>query len=434
MPSRRPMPTVVSPGSVYASKRPTVSATSALAPFRVRNFRFQWPADLVTSWAFEMESIILGWYVLVETGSVVMLTVFGSMLFIGTLIAPMVGVIGDRIGHRNLLVSMRTDYSVLAAALAVLAFTGLISPLYVFITAAMQGTVRPSDLGVRAALTTATMPPGHLVGALSISRTTSDSARIMGALAGAGLFVAFGMGPAYVVVTIFYALGALLTLGVARDESHHPAAAIPDAARPSHWRDLRDGIAHVWTTQRLLALMWIAFLVNLTAFPFVNGLMPYIAKEVYGTDQTGLGYLVASLSSGAVVGSIALSAIGNTVRLGRLIIIATVVWYALLLAFAQMQTMLGGIVVLMLAGFAQSFTMVSLAVILMRTSSPQFRARVMGDRMLAIYSLPLRLVSSGLLIERIGYGPTASLYAAVGLVATLIIGVRWRHDLWRAGS
>src|SRR5262245_38522752 len=37
----------------------------ALAPFGVRSFRFQWPADLAASWAFEMEGIILGWYVLV---------------------------------------------------------------------------------------------------------------------------------------------------------------------------------------------------------------------------------------------------------------------------------------------------------------------------------------------------------------------------------
>ncbi len=50
--------------------------TSALAPFRVRNYRFQWPADLLTSWAFEMETLILGWYVLVETGSVLLLTLF----------------------------------------------------------------------------------------------------------------------------------------------------------------------------------------------------------------------------------------------------------------------------------------------------------------------------------------------------------------------
>ena len=50
-----------------------------------------------------MELIILGWYVLVETGSVLMLTVFASLQHVGTLIAPMFGVVGDRIGQRNLL-------------------------------------------------------------------------------------------------------------------------------------------------------------------------------------------------------------------------------------------------------------------------------------------------------------------------------------------
>ena len=91
---------------------------SALAPFRIRNYRFQWPADLLTSWAFEMETLILGWYVLVETGSVLLLTLFASLGYIGTLIAPMFGVAGDRIGHRDLLAMMRTVYAGLAATLA----------------------------------------------------------------------------------------------------------------------------------------------------------------------------------------------------------------------------------------------------------------------------------------------------------------------------
>jgi hypothetical protein len=76
---------------------------SALAPFRVRSFRFQWPADLATSWALEMEMLILGWYVLVETKSVLMLTIFASLQYIGTLLSPMFGVMGDRVGHRNVL-------------------------------------------------------------------------------------------------------------------------------------------------------------------------------------------------------------------------------------------------------------------------------------------------------------------------------------------
>jgi hypothetical protein len=62
------------------------SSVTALAPFRVRSFRFQWPADLATSWAFEMETIILGWYVLVETGSVLWLTAFGALTFLGTMV------------------------------------------------------------------------------------------------------------------------------------------------------------------------------------------------------------------------------------------------------------------------------------------------------------------------------------------------------------
>ena len=77
-----------------------VLRASTFAAFRVRSFRFQWPADLATSWALEMEAIILGWYVLVETQSVFMLTVFASLLYLGTLLSPMFGVAGDRIGQR----------------------------------------------------------------------------------------------------------------------------------------------------------------------------------------------------------------------------------------------------------------------------------------------------------------------------------------------
>ena len=42
-----------------------------------------------------------------------------------------------------------------------------------------------------------------------------------------------------------------------------------------------------------------------------------------------------------LVGSIALSMVGNLMRLERLIIVSTLVWYALLLAFAQMNQFTG---------------------------------------------------------------------------------------------
>ncbi|MEH2535232.1 MFS family permease [Bradyrhizobium sp. AZCC 1614] len=262
--------------------------SSALAPFRVRNYRFQWPADLLTSWAFEMELIILGWYVLVETGSVLLLTVFASLGYVGTLVAPIFGVVGDRIGHRDLLGMMRATYAVLAAVLMALALSGHLAPIFVFVIAAVMGIVRPSDLGVRGALVATIMPHGQLIGAISISRTTMDTARIAGALSGAGLFASLGMGPAYVAIVCLYLTATALTLCIVAPAKPQLAGeAASEALQRSPLRDLKEGVAYVWTTPRMQAALWVAFLANLTAYPLSNGLLPYIAKAIYGTNQTG---------------------------------------------------------------------------------------------------------------------------------------------------
>src|SRR6185437_1222501 len=192
-----------------------LSWTAMLAPFRVRSFRFQWPADLLTSWGSEMENLVLGWYILVETGSVVLLTLFWALQYLGTLCAPIFGIAGDRIGQRRVLCAMRICCAGLALAFMALAFAGVLRPVHVFIIATLSGLIRSSDQAVRNALVAATMPADRLMARMGVSRTTADSARIAGALAGAGLFAAFGMGPVYAVITGFYLSGFLLSLGIA---------------------------------------------------------------------------------------------------------------------------------------------------------------------------------------------------------------------------
>ncbi|HSB48521.1 MAG TPA: MFS transporter [Burkholderiales bacterium] len=411
------------------------SRASALAPFHVRSFRFQWPADLATSWAFEMELVILGWYVMAETQSVFMLTVFASLLYLGTLLAPMAGVIGDRIGNRNLLVAMRGLYAALATTMMTFAFLGAVTPAFVLAIATVLGLVRPSDIGVRAALVGETMPAERLLGAMSIQRTTLDSARIVGALTGAGLVATLGMGPAYLVVASFYAVSCLLTFQVDRAHpARHRAGRTVQGQHSSPWRDLREGLAYVWNTPHLLAMMSLAFLVNVTAFPLFNSLMPYVAKEVYGADQTVLGYLVAGSAFGALTGSIALSRYGGAVRAGRMMIVFCVAWYTMLLVFAYTQHPAAGIPVLVLAGCAQSLGLVPMAALLLRTSDTRFHGRVMGIRMLAIYGNLPGLLISGPLIANYGYPAMATLYCAIGIAFTLLISVRWRAQLWRADA
>ena len=408
-----------------------------LAPFRVRSFRFQWPADLLTSLAFEMETVILAWYVMVETGSVLLLTAFGSLLFLGTLAAPMFGVLSDRLGARGLLAVMRGIYAGLAALLMLLAFTGRLSPLWVFLLAVPGGLVRPNDQVLRNILVGETIPPSDLMGALGLSRATMDSARVAGALAGAGLFTALGLGPAYVLVVGLYIVSMVLTLGVARRRlmpdpvsGRHVA---PDAtAGVSGLRDLVEGLLHVWRTPALVGPLWLAFLINLTAYPISGGLLPYVAREVYQVDATGLGRLVASFSLGALVGSVALVVTGGPRRPERSMLVYAVLWYAVLLGFGFVGSLGGGLAALFVAGLVQSVAMISMAAWLLAAAGDRFRGRVMGARMLAVYGLPLGLMAAGALINRIGYTPTISLLAAGGLVITVLIGIRWRASLWRS--
>lgn len=411
-----------------------MSGIAALAPFRTQSFRFQWPADLLTAWALEMETLILGWYVLVETGSVLLLTLFASLQYLGTLIAPLFGVMGDRVGHRNVLCAMRAVYGTVAAALMTLAYTGVLTPGYVMALAAVVGMVRPSDIGMRAALVGDTMPRDRLMGAMSIQRTTQDSARIAGALSGAGLVATFGMGPAYTVVSSLYALSVALTLksGAAHAASRTAGAPAANPERTSPWRDLKAGLAYVWNTPLLLAVMCLAFLLNLTAFPLTTGLMPYVAKTVYGSDQTTLGYLVASTAFGALTGSIALSRYGGAMRPGRMMVAFGVGWYAMLMVFAHTQHPAAGIPVLVLAGFSQSLGQVPMAMLLLRNSDERYRGRIMGIRMLAIYGNLPGLWIAGPLIAGFGYSFTATLYCAMGIALAVLISLRWRAHVWRA--
>jgi predicted MFS family arabinose efflux permease len=408
---------------------------SWLAPFSVKAFRLQWPAALVTVWALEMETLILGWYVLVETGSVVLLTLFGASLYLGTLVAPLLGVVADRIGHRNTLVLMRAWYMVLAAALLGFAHAGALTPEFVLFIALLNGLIRPSDLAIRSAFMAGALPRDLLTGAMALERTTIDSARVAGALVGASLFALLGIASTYIVITGLYVIGVLLTAAAGRAaRAMAPVvdeASAPPRPRASFWHELREGLAFVWSRPVLRAAIWLAVLVNLTAYPLSNGLLPYAAREIYLVDERGLALLVASFASGALVGSFGFTALGRKVPLARLMLGSAAIWYAMLVVFGQMSHMLAGMTFLFLAGLVQSLCMIAMVVLILRTVTADVSGRVMGVRILAIYSLPIGLLAAGWLIERVGFASTVSGYASFGLAMVLVLALRFHADLWR---
>jgi len=399
-----------------------------LVAFEVRSYRFQWPADICANWAFEMETLILGWYILVETQSVFWLTAFGSLQFIGTLIAPWLGVLGDRLGRKVVLCSMRAIFTFIALAVMIIAFLEQLTPYHILVLSLLNGMLRPSDMVMRQALVGDTVPESSLANALGLTRISVEAARFFGALVGAGIFAVLGIKYAFVLITGVYFFAFLLSLGVT-SVHYNEATAKSAKSSNSQWKDFKDGLAYIWSMPTVLAIMWLAFLVNLTAFPIIRGLLPYVAKEIYLINEVGLGNMVASFSVGALIGSTIIALAGKRTHSTKFMLTNIILWYVMLVLFAYIKTEINGLIALFVMGIVHALGMVSMSVILIRQLGKHIRGRVIGIRTLAIYGVPIGLMGTGYLIDVIGFQGTVNLYVTVGIILTAMIWFRWRQAL-----
>ena len=398
--------------------------TRYLNAFRFRSFRFQWPSDLFTSWAMEMEVLILGWFVLVTTDSALLLASLAALHYGGSLVSPLFGVAADRVDRRTILIAMRMTYASLASVVMILGLSGDVRPWQLFIIAGLSGMVKPSDLLVRNSLIADIVPISDLRNAMGIARTTMDSARIIGALLGAGLLSAIGIGAAYGAVVGLYLASVAFSFGISVRRTRPPSAVKP-------WTELKLGFAYIRTDDILLPTVCLAFLANLTALPVSHGLLPVLAKDIYLVDENGLAQLVAAFAIGALFGSllIATSLGGN--RPGRTMIWHLLGWHVLVIVIGHVNTWVPGLVLITVIGAAHSFAMISMAVLLLSTAEESFRGRVSGVRMLAVYGLPLGLVLGGALIEFMGVPLTFTAYGVAGIAVILGIVLRWPNLLRR---
>ena len=392
-----------------------------LESFSIRSYRFQWSADLLSTWGFEMETLILAWYILVETDSPFLLAVVGALRFGGTLLSPLAGVMADRTALRQVMVWLRVALSVLACAIIVADVSGVLGPVVVLIIAAASGLLRPAEHIIRNALIAETVPNNLLANAVGFSRTTSDSARIVGALVGAGLLAAIGIAWAYAVITLMYVAAIALTFGI---PLRPPRASAQDAAP---LRDLVVGFGYVYRDRPLRFTMFLALLANLTAFPLTHGLLPVVARDLYGLDEVGLASMVAAAATGSLVGSLLVAATLKTGSAARIMLVSMVLWHVLVCVFLQMPPSAAGWVILFFVGVSSSGAMSTMAVSLLHEASAEFRGRVMGVRMLAVYGLPIGLLVAGALIEEFGAPTTLTWYGVVGILFSVWVALRWQQ-------
>lgn len=398
---------------------PRKASEGVFASFSIRSFRFQWFADVLSTWGFEMETLILSWYILVETDSPVLLAAVGALRFCGTLFCPFAGVIADRFSLRQVMVCLRVVLTLLALVIIVSDAMGVLGPAIIFFVAAGTGLLRPAEQVIRNALIAETVPEGMLANAVGYSRATTDSARVVGALAGAGLLVAIGIAWAYTVITVMYLATIALTFKVTNLPPYARSPATPV-------KDLVSGFKYVHNDRLIRLMMWLALLANVTAFPLTHGLLPVVAREIYGLGEVGLASMLAVAAVGSLIGSLFVAGGLKTGRAETFMLIGMVGWHVLVWIFVVLPPSTFAWMVLGVLGFASSAAMSTMAVSLLNHAKPAYRGRVMGVRMLAVYGLPVGLMLGGFLTEEFGVVTTLSWYGGIGLVLSVWAMIRWK--------
>src|SRR5688572_20815032 len=163
---------------------------AALRSLRARNYRLFVSGQLISLIGTWMQTVAQAWLIYRLTGSAALLGLIG---FAGQIpvfvLAPLGGVIADRVNRHRVLIATQTSMMVLALLLAAVTLSARVAVWEVFTLAALLGVANALDIPARQAFVAEMVEREDLANAIALNSSMVNGARIVGP-AIAGLVVA----------------------------------------------------------------------------------------------------------------------------------------------------------------------------------------------------------------------------------------------------
>ena len=389
---------------------------STFAALRIRNYRLFFSGQVVSNTGTWMQRIAQDWLVLQITNSPLAVGITTALQFLPMLMFGLFGgLIADRYPRRTLLVITQSVMGLLAAALALLTFSGVVQVWQIYLIAFTLGLATVVDNPVRQTFVNEMVPTPLIRNAVSLNSGNFQLARMLGpALAGA-LITLVGTGWAFAVNAASY-LAVIAGLLAMRTADLMP---MPRASRSKG--QVREGLRYVRSRPDLMWTIVLVFFIGTFGYNFAIILSAY-AKNVFQSGADVFGLLNTAMALGSVVGAL-LAARRQTSRLATLFVSAA--------AFGMLLVLLGAtpwivpfIALLVITGLVGvTFNTLGNTSIQLGTD-PELRGRVMSLYMLVFMGgTPLGSVIVGAITEHAG--PQVALIVSGGIcvVATAAAGV-----------
>ncbi len=298
-------------------------------------------------------------------------------------LAPLGGVIADRINKRTLLIVTQTAAAAVSLVTSILILTDLIAYWHLFALAFTAGSVFSLNMPARQALVPLLVPQHKLMNAISLQMGGMNVTRII-APAAAGLLIApVGVGWVYLFTFLLFCVAVA-------SEFRLPSHGLKTDVEPEGFvQELLGGFRYISHTPVIAMLLFSGLLLPFFAFP-VQIMLPVFAADVFGHgDGTGLGLLMAAGGVGGLVGAAVTANLDQYQHKGRLMFFGAVLMGSFLVAFTSTRLFPLALVFIAASNIGQMVFMSSNNTVVQAITPPEFRGRVMSVNLMSFGVMPL---------------------------------------------
>ena len=335
-----------------------------------RNYRLYTAGQAVSLAGTWMQTVGLGWLVLQLTGSGTSVGLVTAAQYIPVLLlAPLGGVLMDRLDTRKVLLCTQSATGILALTLGLLTITGNVRLWMVYAIASGAGMLQVVDNPARQLFALQLVGPEHLTNAITLNTVNMNLARVIGPAIGAGIISTIGVGLCFVVNagTFVVVIGALLAM---RSSEFYPKVRTPRAKG-----QVREGLRYVNRTPGLRTPLIMMALIGTLAYEFQVSLL-LAAKYTFHGDGGTYGLMTSAMGVGAVVGGL-VTASHERHGLGTLVS-TSAVFGVLILAVAIAPSLPLAVIALVLMGAVNISFIARANATLQLAADPSMRGRVMA--------------------------------------------------------
>lgn len=371
---------------------------AAFPAFESRNYRLYFSGQLISLIGTWLQIVAEGWLVLQLTNSPLLIGLVTALATLPSLLFSLFGgVIVDKFPKKKILLFTQYASMILALLYGSLTVLHFITIYEIMTLAFLLGIVNALDIPARQAFVVDLVGKEALGSAIALNSGVFNAARVVGPSIAGILIALVGSGGAFLLNGVSY-IAAIIVLYLMHVESR------PSMLHGNPMKAIRDGVSYAFAHPIIRMLLIFTGVVSIFGWSY-STIMPYIAKQTFGMNAEGLGYLYAASGLGALVGTFFISAFAKKISGTVFIIGGSLLFCVSLVLFTLTHVVIIAYVLLFFAGVGLLSQFATINTTIQHMVEDNMRGRVM-----ALYSLmflglaPLGNFEIGYLSEHFGTG------------------------------